>query len=285
MTCCTQLKHFVREQGVYEAIARNCSYPEDAVQRVMEGFILTKESLDREKREYFNTKQHFQARYRPFAQLPHPLGPHLAWDTDTLTWILASAVIHNISFGKLPDEWKRGNISAAVNDIQQELSRRFVYEVKEQFEDCGWKCVVEVKRLRDARNIRHSIENHPGEIDVLAVSPDGETIAQVECKRVSPSDDTRTYRDDLSDFYGSGKFVEKAARKHSWLMENHAVVVHDLKRSIGIEVNDNAQIRPLFLTLYPNFAATRACEIPILPAKSFFKDVSRNALFWPSANQ
>ena len=297
MTCCDQLQHFVRaaknsfgvffvlEQGLYEAIEKRCSYPKDAVQCVMAGLILTKESLDREKRAAFNTKQHFQARYRPFARLPHPIGLHLTWDTGTLLWVLTNEVIHNISFGKLPDEWKRGKITAAVNDIQQELSRCFVYEVKDQFAACGWKCVVEVKQLRDARNTRHIIENSPGEIDVLAVSPDGQTIAQVECKRVSPSNDTRTYHDDLSDFYGSGKFVEKAKRKHAWLMENHAVVVHHLKCSTGIEVSDNAKIHPLFLTLYPNFAMTRASEVPILPAQIFFQELSRDALFWPSATQ
>jgi hypothetical protein len=139
--------------------------------------------------------------------------------------------------------------------------------------------------MRDVYNICHRIENDPGEIDVLAVSPDGKIIAQVECKRVSPSDDALTYRDDLFDFYRSGKFVETAKRKRAWLVENHAVVIHHLKCVTGIEVSDNAKIRSLFLTLYPNFAATRASEIPILPAKIFFKELSRDALFWPSTNE
>lgn len=293
---CLQLKQFVRpaeksfdvlflpEERLYADVAQNCSLPEAAVRRVIAGMTLTKEAIEAENRELFDTKRHFQSRLRPFARLPHDTGPHLAWDTDTLEQTVAE-IIANLTFGKIPKEWNLPAISRALQDVNQTLSKRFVHEVRERFAACGWRCVTEVTNLIDEHGTRHSIKNDPGEIDVLAVSPEGQTIGQIECKRASPSDDTRSYRDDLSDFYENGEFLKKAKRKHRCLVENRGILIGHLKRFTGARINNNAEVRPLFLTLFPNFAAIRATEIPILTAKVFFKMLTENPQFWPNTAQ
>lgn len=275
---------FVEEQKLYEAIAINYSLPERSVRHVIAGLTLTKESLDAENRGVFDTKRHFQSRLRPFAKLPHRTGPHLAWDTFTLEETIAEVVGH-MSFCKLPREWDLPGIYGAIQRVNQTLSKRFVRQVRHRFENCGWRCIAEVKGLIDSNGTFNSIAADPGEIDILAVSPDGSIVAQVECKRLSPSDDTRTYRDDLSDFYDNGEFLAKAKRKHSWLMENRSVLIADLSRSAGAHVNETVRVCPLFLTLFPNFAATQATEIPILTGKVFFQRLSKNPLLWREATQ
>lgn len=275
---------FIPEQKLYEGIALNYSLPEASVRHMLSGLTLTKESLDAENREVFDTKRHFRSRFRPFARLPHPTGPHLAWDTFTLEETVAE-VIGQISCRKVPSEWDLPSISGAVQSVNQTLSKRFAQQARDRFQSYGWRCITEVKGFTDRNGAFYNIANDPGEIDVLAVSPDGNVIAQVECKRLSPSTDTRTYRDDLSDFYGSGKFLEKAKRKHKWLMENHSVLAAHLERSTGARVKQTATVRPLFVTLFPNFAATKATDIPILTAKVFFQRLTKNPLYWPDIVQ
>jgi len=273
---------FIPDQKLYAGIALNYSLPETSVRRVISGLTLTKESLDAENREVFDTKRHFQSRFRAFARLPHSTGPHLAWDTFTLEESLAE-VVGDMSFCKLPSEWDLPSIYGAVQSVNQTLGKRFVQQVRDRFESCGWRCKTEVKGFIDRNGASYNIANDPGEIDVLAVSPDGSIIAQVECKRLSPSTDTRTYRDDLSDFYGSGKFVEKANRKHEWLIKNQLVLIADLERSTGARVKQTAIVRPIFLTLFPNFAATRATDITVISAKVFFQRLTTNPLSWPTS--
>lgn len=275
---------FMPEEKLYAAIAMNYSLPETSVRDVIAGLTLTKESLEAENREVFDTKRHFQARLRPFAKLPHPTGPHLAWDTPTLEETLGEVIGH-ISFCRLPSEWDLPGIYGATQSVNKTLSKRFVQQVRDRFESCGWRCNTEVKGFTDRNGAFYNIANDPGEIDVLAVSPDGKVIAQVECKRLSPSTDTRTYRDDLSDFYGTGKFLEKAKRKHEWLMGNPSVLVAHLERSTGARLKQTATVRPLFVTLFPNFAATKATDIPILTAKGFFQRLTKNPLYWPDIVQ
>lgn len=273
---------FLPEEKLYAAIAMNYSLRETSVRDVIAGLTLTKESLDAENREVFDTKRHFQSRLRPFAKLPHPTGPHLAWDTPTLEETLVEVIGH-ISFCRLPSEWDLPGIYEATQSVNKTLSKRFVQQVRDRFESAGWRCITDVKVLTDRNGALYNIANDPGEIDVLAVSPDGKVIAQVECKRLSPSTDTRTYRDDLSDFYGNGKFFEKAKRKYGWLMGNHSVLVAHLERSIGARVKQTAAVRPLFVTLFPNFAAIKATEIPILTARVFFQRLTKNPLYWPDS--
>ena len=170
-------------------------------------------------------------------------------------------------------------ISERLQQVVQTLSKRFAYQVRDRFERSGWRCIAEVEGLVDETRVYNRIA--PGEVDILAVSPDGSTIAQVECKRLSPSTDTRSYRDDISDFYGAGKFLEKAKRKHDWLKQNLRTLVSHLRRSTGLDVKESATIRPLFLTLFPNFAETRATEIPVLTAKVFFQRLTDDPFFWP----
>jgi len=275
---------FVLEEKLYNGIAQNLSLPETAIRLVVAGLTLTNEALKAENRQLFETKRIFQSRFRPFARLPHTTGSHLAWHTYTLEQTLLE-VIGNLSFGKIPPEWDYPKVSAAIQEVNQTLGKRFVYQVRDRFHACGWKCSAEVRDLIDSHGVRHSIANDPGEIDLLAVSPDGKIIGQVECKRLSPSTDTRTYRDDLSDFYGSGRFLEKAKRKHDWLTKNHSMVVAHMKRCTGARIKDTATACPLFLTLFPNFAVTRATEIPILTAKVFFQRLTNNPLFWPNNTQ
>jgi len=270
---------FVLEEKLYDGIAKNFSLSGTAIRRVLAGLTLTTESLKAENRQLFESKRIFQSRYRPFVRLPHATGPHLAWHTYTLESTLPD-VIGNLIFGKIPPEWNYPKISAAIQEVNQTLATRFVYKVRDRFNACGWKCVTEVRELVDSQDIRHSIVNDPGEIDVLTVSPDGKIIGQVECKRLNASDDTRTYRDDLSDFYGNGQFLAKAKRKHSWLMKHRSVLIAHLSRSIGVHVDKTVRICPLFLTLFPNFAATRAAEVPIRTAKIFFRELTNNAFFW-----
>ncbi len=273
---------FIPEQKLYAGIASNYSLPETSVRHVLSGLTLTKESLDAENGEVFDTKRHFQSRLRPFARLPHPTGPHLAWDTFTLEETVAE-VIGQMSCRKLPSEWDLPSISGAVQSVNQALSKRFVQQARDRFQSYGWRCITEVKGFTNRKGAFYNIANDPGEIDVLAVSPDGSVIAQVECKRLSPSTDTRTYRDDLSDFYGSGKFLEKAKRKHEWLIANQSVLLAHLERSTGARVKETATVRPVFLTLFPNFAATKTTAIPILTAKVFFQRLAKNPLSWPNS--
>ena len=269
---------FIEEQGLFTAISENYSLAEQSVRRVMSGLTLTKESLEAENRQVYDTKRHFQARFRPFARLPHPSGPHLSWDTYTLEQALLEIIGH-MSFSRLPSEWRLPLITEELQRVVQILSKRFALQVRDRFERCGWRCISGMEGLVDVNGVFHGIT--PGEIDVVAVSPDGNTVAQVECKRLSPSTDTRSYRDDVSDFYGPGLFVEKARRKHEWLKDNLSTLVSHLHRSAKIRASETATIRPLFLTLFPNFAETKATEILVLTAKVFFQRLTRDPSFWP----
>jgi hypothetical protein len=174
---------FIEEQRLHTAIAVNYSLAETSVRHVLAGLTLTKESLDAENREVFDTKRHFQARFRPFAKLPHHSGSHLAWDIFTIEQALPELIGH-ISFCGLPTEWEVPTISERLQQVVQTLSKRFAYQVRDRFQLSGWRCIAEVEGLVDENGVFNRIA--PGEVDILAVSPDGTIIAQVECKRLKP---------------------------------------------------------------------------------------------------
>lgn len=289
--CCLGLKEFtspakdsfdvrfIPEDGVISAIAGNYSLNEVSVRRVIAGLTLTKECLDTENRKIFDTKRHFQSRFRPFARLPHSSGYHLAWDTFALEEIIPE-MIGNMSFCKLPREWEVEDVRRAVGDVNQSLSKLFLQRASHRFKKVGWQCITEVKRLSDGNKVGTNISHDPGEIDIIALSPDGDIVAHVECKRLSPSTDTRTFRDDLSDFYGDQGFFAKVQRKQLWLSENQSLVANHLRIN-GMSVGAAITIRPLVLTLFPSFAMIKTGEVPIVSAKVFFERLAKNRRFWP----
>jgi hypothetical protein len=267
---------FIHREHLADVVKQNFGLSPGSVLAVLSGLTLLPEQMATENKALYVAKREHQARYRPFALLPHPTGPHLQWDPAVAERAMIE-VVERMSFGRLPVEWRKPAVQAAVERARSKLANGFVQEAKRRFEAAGWRCVTEVKVFKNASGTRHEVGNDPGEMDILALSPGKDVLLHLECKRVYPSENPRTASEDLQDFFGrDGKdgFISKATRKHKWLEENSATVLSHLQTQLGLgSLTGKVDVRTGFLTLAPNFAATRSATFAVMTGKLFFQQL------------
>jgi hypothetical protein len=135
----------------------------------------------------------------------------------------------------------------------------FEGEVRGLLAASGWTVIGPVKKVYLDGKWR---EIPCGEIDALAVSPDGKRLLLVEAKCLPFSTDVKMWHGDASDF--NKDFVPKIERKLKWCLENLAVIEHCFRtRHVPVDKRPSTAT-PLFATLRPHISAVLQSRYRVL---------------------
>ena len=123
---------------------------------------------------------------------------------------------------------------AAKSYIDGEVNRRgdaFEMEVATLVEGAGWRVFrrLPMKRFGAPKTL--------GDVDVLAISPDGETWIVIECKWFGAARTPREVASWIQDYRGrAGDKLDRHLRRHAWVEANRASVAEALRVTLPSEV-------------------------------------------------
>jgi hypothetical protein len=150
----------------------------------------------------------------------------------------AAALLENGIWAK-----KKLRSPEAQSYVEQEIQRRgrlFEEEVAQTFSGAGWTVLAG----RSMQSLGASLEF--GDLDVLGISPDGESWFVVECKWFGAVRTPREIANWLQDFRGiSGDKLDRHLRRFKWIQDN----VSRLAKIIHVETPQ--QIQPVIVTKAP----------------------------------
>lgn len=253
---------FVQEDGALEAVSRNAGRAKETVTRALAGLRLRRDDLLREPHEPWQPKKARRVVRRPLLSLPHSTGPHLCW-SDAMIPQALHMVLQDISFGRMPPEWKGPNVDPALVEYLDDVRRRWADRVVAELRKRGLQATGSLHRLRGIGGRR--VEIGPGEVDGLALDVGSGRVTVVEAKRLQPTYSPPEFADELDQFV-SGQYVDRVLRKVVWVRDNWADVREHLVRWCGIADAPAVPsvVQACIVTKYESYAQVVDDRVPIV---------------------
>jgi len=261
---------FCNYSEMIRQLSQNSGHTEELLKRVIDGFVLSQQTMASEGRRIWKPKQEYRSYRRGFYEMPHQLGQHLMWSGQMAKEAMV-LLICDMVFKKIPPEWKTRDIDLALERLSNEAGRWFEKITKDNLDAVGFHKVTGIKCDDQVDKRRLSISQDIGEIDLLCYSPSEKLLAVIECKLVRDSTEAKYFRDDLAEFVTSSKsYYRKFRRKIEWVREN----ISSIKGSYPSLDGDASTFEPTrlavaMITYYPSFASFYMPDLPCVSIAEF----------------
>jgi hypothetical protein len=247
--------------------------PAKAVAAMLDGFTVTPEGMQAEKRALWNPKQHQRAYRRGFFAFPDPTGPHLAFSRDMAKENLMQ-LINGVCYKRLPSEWKTKATSAALEVLSKKASDWFEQQVNRNLQGvgiAGGRCKNQVS----VRGKSIAIPPEVGEIDFLGIHVAENLLVLAEAKMCLTGLEAKFWRDDVELFATARDcYAVKFRRKIAWCSAHR----RELADLFGLKAEP--RLARVLVTLYPCIADLFIPDFPCVSLAELMLDYKvRN--IWP----
>ena len=255
---------FVDRRGVINELAKS-GRDRPAIERAIDGFSISAESLIAEGRMVWKPKQENRAYRRGFYVFPHENGPHLAFSRAMARENLCQ-LVNWVCYKRLPVEWETAATRRALDNLARAGSKWFEDTVCRNLNTLG----VVGRRVRRTVGSPQRLLRIPvpvGEIDFLGYHSHQKLLVLVESKMVMTGLEARYWRDDIDEFVlRRGSYAERFRRKIAWVVENRDAIsaVFGLGPVVGVGA--------AMLTLYPCIARAFIPDFPCVSLTEFMLD-------------
>ena len=233
-----------------------------------------------EGRDYWNPQFHYRAFRRGMFQLPHKTGTHLAWGKSLFNEALV-IMIHEVSFGQFPNEWRSKEIDSVLGSLAVEQGRWFESQTLKQLEKLSIQGLCSRNSLGRGK---FAIKIDAGELDFIGWSKIDNSLVLLECKMLQQGSEPKKWKNSVDCFLVDRKkqksFLAKLSNKASWVKNNFSAVC-DALRSESISVKPNAsKLKVAFVTFAPEAASYFVDEFPCISLNELIADYTEVGK-WP----
>ena len=264
---------FVDKEELVSRAAEKLGYQEDAIEKVVSGFTISKERLEVEGRYLWKPKQEYRAYRRAFFEYEYESRAHIVFSKSMAKEGIVF-LTKDVVFGKLPSEWITPSLKVPLSKVSNKAGKWFENIVDKNLMELGFKGVKSVKKELGKRTSKIEIPPNIGEIDYLGYSEEEKIILVVECKFVRDTSEPQFFRDDITEFVTSkNSYFKKFRVKTDWVQQNFSQIAESLE-STGLF---SKKLKPdrlarLFITFVPTLAACFIEDIPCVSLTEFRLD-------------
>jgi hypothetical protein len=263
---------FVNRTHVIDELAKS-GRQRAAIERAVEGFSITRNSLIAGERVVWKPKQESRAYRRGFFVLPHEDGPHLAFSREMARESLVQ-LVNWVSYKHLPKEWRTKMTTKALEPLSRDAGIWFEQVVRLQLGDVGILGKGARKTIGSGA-LRLNIPDVVGELDFLGYQPEERLLVVAEAKMVMTGLEAPYWRDDLNEFvFRYGSYAERFRRKLLWTSTQREPIC----AALGVDHAD--AVGGVMLTLYPCIASAFISDFPCISVTEFMLDYEERGR-WP----
>jgi hypothetical protein len=276
---------FVLRSEVVKNLAAHFNKTEITVDRILQGFSLTKKDLksrSRDGEDIWNPQSHHRAYRRGMFVLPHALGEHLVF-SDRMFYECWNIMQSEICYGQFPKEWESKSVRTALGHVVRKRGEWFEEQVKKNLARLSINGVSSRTSIGTGRYAMAL----PGEFDFLGWSLADSALILFEDKMLQHGSEPRLWKNQVNAFVTGDKdeeaFVSKIKRKAEWVRSNFVEVCNALRsEGIGAEVLPTRLLSG-FLSFTPLAASYFVDDFPCASVSEFVRDyqVTGN---WPYEN-
>jgi hypothetical protein len=263
---------FVLKQMVADGLVEDLKLSVEVANRLLSGFTITREAMQREVRRVWKTKQEYRALARPLMEVPHHLGPHLIWSKAMAKECLI-IFWKNLAFRKLPAEWTTDATKLAVEEYGASLNRDFEKIICTNLRSQRLHANRFTKSIGNGAH-RLVIPNNVGELDCVAYSESHRLLVLIEGKMIRDTNEPVTFRDDVDKFLTSSDcYLSQLRAKANWVSGN----LPNIALALASEPDFPKQVTiqrflPMFVTYYPTVASLFFDEFPCVSIVQLMED-------------
>ena len=272
---------FVHREEALDSLASHLNFPQQAVERAVAGFSISKANLEAEGREIWKPKQEHRAFRRGFFEFPHSTGTYLIF-SKAMARESAGLLVEGVVFKDIPPEWRSDKVNVALGNLSNEAGKWFEQVAFESLEAVGIFGQKSIKNGLGQQDKRIAIPSDVGEIDYLGYSPSERLLVLCECKMVRGGAEPKYYRDDIGEFVSSRKsYFKKFQRKIEWTRGNIQSICNALSsvRTFDSEVAPT-HIATAVVTFYPSIVSYFADDFPCVTITEIMMEYEHNGN-WP----
>lgn len=265
----------IHKARTIKSIADLLEFPPEAVERVINGFSMSKEQMESEDRDVWKPKREYRAYRRAFFELPRPSGQLLIFSRAMAQECFVILERETV-FGHLPKEWRSAEVDRFLGRLSLSAGAWFEKVVEENFKAINY-LGRSVKNGIGVGDKRIPIPPDVGEIDFIGYSTSERTLLIAECKFVSYSFEPKYHRDDIDEFVTSkNSYVSKFRRKVQWVRDNFPLVSQAISSTYGADVSP-VQIAAVIVTYYPTMATCLIEDFPCVSITELMLDYESTA--------
>jgi hypothetical protein len=243
----------------------------EAIERVLDGFVLTAANMRGEGRDLWKPLQQYRARRRGVFQFPYGGVECLLW-SEGLRCETMGALMEGVSFDDFPSEWLASKKEREkLGEFTRRRGKWFEMEVARWLEAGRYPGRASFEKWTDSgRTLR--LPRELGDIDYVGLSRDERLLVVVECKMVDQGLEPASLRNELHSFIRDQKenYADKFRKRIAWARANASL----LCAAVAAGRREAVDFRPthvaaVMVTRYPVFASYFITDFPCVALTEF----------------